>query len=363
MINKIQAFILFVFFSSHLFANDGAYYLKGNQLIPLFETTISIKKEILTIKKVNNSTIEVTVYYEFFNPDEEKELIIGFEAFSPSGDVDGTPKNGNHPYMNDFTVSFNSSIIKHEVAIVEDSTYMKNKVINALTLKEAIATIDNTNEVNFFYVYHFKARFKKGLNTIKHTYSYTISSGVEMNYYFDYVLTAANRWGNKQIDDFTLILDLGEFESCLIEPSFFKNENEWIINGLGKSNWISKEENGYMETEAVQFHLQKGTLIFQKLNFKPSGELVVFSRNEYSNENLNSLPFSYYRQEQIPTPDSDLEMKIMRNLPFARRGYVFTNKELAAFYSTLKWYLPNPNYVADVKSLTDLEKEWLEKIK
>ncbi len=51
-------------------ANDGSYYASGNHLIPVFETDISVKKEILTLKKIRNRFIEVTVYYEFFNPQE-----------------------------------------------------------------------------------------------------------------------------------------------------------------------------------------------------------------------------------------------------------------------------------------------------
>ena len=60
---------------------------------------------------------------------------------------------------------------------------------------------------------------------IKHTYNYDLSSSVYINYEFEYVLTAANRWANKQIDDFTLIIDIGEFETFSIYKSFFKNNS------------------------------------------------------------------------------------------------------------------------------------------
>ena len=61
-----------------LFANDGAFFARGNQLIPIQETSISVKKEILSIKKIRNQFVEVSVYYEFFNPDADKEIIVGF---------------------------------------------------------------------------------------------------------------------------------------------------------------------------------------------------------------------------------------------------------------------------------------------
>jgi Ca2+-binding RTX toxin-like protein len=63
-------------------ANDGVYYASGNQLIPINETDISVKKEVLTITRVGDH-VEVTVYYEFFNPGKPKDLLVGFEAPAP----------------------------------------------------------------------------------------------------------------------------------------------------------------------------------------------------------------------------------------------------------------------------------------
>jgi hypothetical protein len=73
--------LLFCITSAH--ANDGAFYAKGNQLIPILEKTICLQKEILTIKKVDNEWIDVTVYYELFNPGKTKTVLVGFEAHWP----------------------------------------------------------------------------------------------------------------------------------------------------------------------------------------------------------------------------------------------------------------------------------------
>lgn len=40
-----------ILFSHFIWANDGAFFAKGNHLIPINETDISVKKEILSIKK------------------------------------------------------------------------------------------------------------------------------------------------------------------------------------------------------------------------------------------------------------------------------------------------------------------------
>lgn len=360
MINKLILLLISISCSLNLQANDGAYFASGNQLIPILESDISVKKEILTLKKVRNQVIEVTVYYEFFNPNEEKTITVGFEAMSPSGDVDGAPKNGNHPYMRDFTVELNNTILKYDVAYVQDSLYIKNGKVNSIDLTNFEGRKEG-NDIDFYYVYHFNATFKKGLNIIKHTYSYDVSGGICYNYMFNYVLTAANRWGNKQIDDFTLIIDNGEFETFNVLKTFFKANSDWIINGIGKMENSTKYGDDY-----TRFHIQKGNLIFQKKNFKPSGELFVSSTSPYCDEDyepMEYLAFSYYSWNEIPEVLTDFEKKVLKNLPFARRGYVFKNKELQKFYTNLDWYIPNVNYIPVLNNLHEIEKKWIEKYK
>lgn len=343
------------------FANDGAFFAKGNQLIPIAETQISIQKEILYIKNINHQSIEVIVYYEFFNPGNEKTITVGFEAFSPSGDANGTPLNGQHPYMRDFTVELNDKILSHKIAYVNDDAYAKDGVIKTKSLAEIKGSITDENNVDFYYVYHFDAPFKKGLNKIKHTYTYDLSGSIEFAYEFEYVLTAANRWANKQIDDFTLIIDMGALESFTIENSFFTDSNDWLINGIGKSINVKGTPNSLVEKDATKFYIQKGNLIFQKKNFKPASELFLYNVNYFGTEISESIPFALYFQDNIPEPSSDFEKRILKNLPFARRGYVFKSTELQTYFEKLDWYIPNPNYTGDVEQLTETEKAWIKR--
>lgn len=340
-------------------ANDGAFYASGNHLIPIAESQISLTKEILTLKRVNRKYIEVTVYYELFNSGDEKKLTVGFEAFSPKGDVDGAPNKGQHPYMRDFTVELNQNILRYNVAYVEDSSYYKNGKVKSLDLN----TFDGETEgnyVDFYYVYHFDASFKKGLNIIKHTYNYDLSGGIEYDYNFEYVLTTAKRWANNQIDDFTLIIDCGPFESFAITKGFFKNANEWLIHGIGKVQDFKGVPNTLNGADALKFHMQKGTLFFQKKNFKIDGDLFLYSENYFNLASFDYIPFSIAQTRNIEEPKNDFQRKILRNLPFARRGYVFQNQELSNFFNKMDWYIPNPNYVADVAFLTEEEKKWIE---
>lgn len=340
--------------------NDGAFYAKGNQLIPMRETDISVKKEILCLKKIDNKYIEVSVYYEFFNPKEEKQLTIGFEAFSPDGDVDGTPKNGQHPYIRDFTVAVNNKILNYNIAYVTDSTYNKKGTIASIDLAKFNGS-KSGNSVDFFYVYHFNVNFKKGSNIIKHTYNYDLSGSVGYHYYFEYVLTAAKRWANKQIDDFTLLIDMGEFETYSINKSFFKSHRDWQLSGIGKWEEIKGNPNTFIENDALKFHMQKGYLIFQQKNFKVDGDLFLYAQNYINNQNLNYIPFSYYQESHITDAQNALQRKILYNLPFARRGYIFQNKELNDYFNNLDWYIANPNYLPNKEMLTIREQQWLEK--
>jgi hypothetical protein len=349
-------YILLLVVNYTAYANDGAYYTSGNHLIPINETDISIKKEILTIKRIKNGQLEVTVYYEFFNPKEEKKITVGFEAFSPSGDVDTRPKNGRHPYMNDFKVNLNNEILDYKVALVIDSNYVKNGKVNSTSLTKI-----KERDYEFYYVYHFEAKFKKGINIIKHTYKYDVSNSITYQYDIDYVLTAAKRWANKQIDDFTLIIEPGEFEVFMIDKTFFDSSKEWNINGIGRAEDLTAETNRNTEKNYAKFYLQKGKIVFHKKDFKINGDLSLYARSFHSSfyEHFEYIPYSYYPTDSYPEPKNDLERKILMNFPFARRGYIFKNQALADFYKKMDWYLPNPNYEANLDSLTPQERKWL----
>ncbi|AVM49577.1 YARHG domain-containing protein [Capnocytophaga sp. oral taxon 878] len=338
-----------------LYANDGAFYMAGNQLVPINETDIAVRKEILYIKKTKDFA-EVSVYYEFFNPKEEKEIIVGFEAGLPSGDATFEPVNGHHPYMYDFTVSLNNVFLPFEIAYVKTKAYEKTGKIKPSDLNSDKKIIQS--EDDFMYVYHFKATFKKGKNIIKHTYRYKLSGGVCYYYNFDYVLTAATRWANKQIDDFTLILDMGNFQTASISKTFFKNGNDWTFNGLGKVT---------EKPEYTNFYIQQGILVYEMKNFVPKGELSVEEMRPWGckEDSDQKFLFSLGKNWVIGSPEEKTpeERRIIRNLPFARRGYIFKDKTLQDVFKNEDWYLPNPSYVPEVEALTEEEKQLIKTFK
>lgn len=370
---RVPIFIIILLIAICTIANDGSYCVSGNTLKPLVETRISITKEILTItrNKKDNQKVDVSVYYEFNNPDEAKKLIVGFEAMSPSGDVNFEPIKGHHPYMTDFTVEMNDRVLPYKIHLASDSLYFTDGAFREMSDKEIAEEVyDQYSEG--IYVYHFNADFKPGKNIIKHTYTCELSSSVIDNYSFDYVLTAAMRWGNRQIDDFTLIIDMGDDELLQIPQTFFDSSNDWLLVGLGKSTSSSRadEEVYYRSTKYSQFYTKRGKLIFQKKNFKTQGELYFYSPriemfcdsfdlNSDSILNPMNLIGNEYLEEAIKPADS-LSRKVLRNLPFAIRGYIFKNNDLQTYFEKQVWYFPNQEYVTtEISGLSEREHNWV----
>lgn len=365
-------------------ANDGVYYANGNHLIPITETDISIRKEVLTIKHVEN-LLYVDVYYEFFNPAKDKTLLVGFEAadpypcFKPEDYEKGYP---NHPYIYNFTVEMNGKSLGYEVAHVDvfrpwawkertgTPEYYRHGQFQTIDFRQRVQELRDSEfymNAGICYAYHFQAHFRPGVNTIHHTYQYKVSTTAGYEYSFTYVLTAANRWANRQIDDFTLVLDMGDRQSFIVEPGFYSSLDEWQIEGLGRKN----DHRG-----CAMFHINQGEAVYQKKHFHPDGELELFGCDPlgfYINtkeDYLRAVEAMYLTAEGLSFMSrtdfteaftfSREERRILRNLPFAHRGYCFKNAALQAFYNATDWYLPDSTYTPDLEVLGTEERKWIE---
>jgi hypothetical protein len=361
--------LIFIFTPLLLKANDGSFYVNGNHLIPMNETRISIKKEILNIKLIDDYFF-IEVNYEFYNPDNLRILEIGFEAESPEGDVNREiPDNKRHPYIFNFTVSVNDTDTKYNTTIVNRDDYYKNGIYKKMDLKN----INYEDDPDFYhrYVYHFKAKFKKGLNTLRHTYQIKASTSVIDKYSLMYVLTTAMRWANKQIDDFTLNIDLGKSQTTLIQNSFFNSVSEWTFKGNGTAydtcHYFQSDE--YLNK--CEFNIQSGALYFHALNFKTKGELNLsiphsiyynnFSQNHNFDYSTNWLPLDM-NLDSFSSADS-ISLKILKNWPYARRGYIFKSQTLQSYFEKMPWYVRDPEYKAELSNLSAEEKKWLKSLK
>lgn len=359
--------VFFTILPSIMKANDGSFYVNGNHLMPMIETRIYIKKEILDIK-LRNGYFYVEVNYEFYNPDNLRTLEIGFEAENPEGDIDSEiPDNREHPYLYNFTVAINDSDTKYKTTIVNRDDYYRNGIYKKLDLSKI-----NDDDADFYhrYVYHFKANFKPGLNTLKHTYQIKASTSVIDKYALYYVLTTAMRWANKQIDDFTLNMDLGDLQTTLIKPTFFSSVKQWTFKGKGNAfdtcHYFQSDD--YMNS--CEFNIQNGVLSFHALNFKTNGELNLsiphciyfnhFSQDQNFNYTFNWLPLEMNLDSFSPA--DSISLKILKNWPYARRGYVFQSQKIQSYFEKMPWYRRDPEYVADFAKLSPEEKKWIKSL-
>lgn len=380
---KITLLLCAIVMSIASLANDGVYYASGNQLIPITETEIKVQKEYLSITRQENKLL-IHVYYEFFNPGEEKTLLVGFEAMSPGGawDIEEADfkKLTTHPYIHDFTVTINEQDVPYQVSHVDnsDGNYYTNGKFNEMNDQRALQLAQESYfmEIPYLFVYHFNATFKKGLNFVEHTYTFDESGYVGAEYCFDYVLTAANRWANNQIDDFTLDLDLGSHSTFDINESFFDGMEDWVVEGMGRMQELERYEN-----KILRFHIQEGNATFHTTDFHPNGELYVerpFFFNDdffdYESEDADckrivafEFKDAYTSAIRIFDEPKDVHctfsadmVKIMRNLPFAYRGYVFKTKMLQDYYESTAWYVADPDYVSDMNGLSESERKWVD---
>jgi hypothetical protein len=120
---------------------------------------------------------------------------------------------------------------------------------------------------------------------------------------------------------------------------------------------------------SAHFFCQHSPLVFSQKNFHPAGELNLYSVRNYELLDITTfdaaqhkLPFNPESTEGIVKATNELSHKILRNLPYARRGFVFKTPEIQAYYEKQKWYTPNPSYRSNEADLTEFEKNWLTKV-
>lgn len=370
-------------------ANDSSFSASGGQLVPAVETEISVRKEILTLKR-NGDRLRVDVYYEFHNPtSSDKKLIVGFVTPSPYERYFENPSDllAGQPCISGFRVEMNGFYLNHKLALVHRDVYdekkqdwvrldvFKNGKPNALSQHEIDGyaksiEIEESGSYDFDYVYYFDALFVPGVNIVKHTYEYELSNSAIHEFNFPYELTPACRWANGQIDDFTLIIDMGDFATFSIPDTFINDGDQWRIHGVG----TQKCENAYYgyESDETQhnFWIRNGYIEFKKKNFRPKGELYIYRILSFmTTEGSDFLASTVYDGYHDLSVDCDewfgdeyitaAQARILKNLPFAYRGYVFKSKDLQEVFNKAPWYIPTPSYVPNTSSLTEGERRWV----
>jgi len=378
-------FILF-FMVFYLVANDAEYVTSANGLVPIKSENIELKKEILNITKLKNGYFQVNIEYKLFNKGEAKSTLIGFEAPQPIGE-DNMPnqffyKNYNiakkqkaelEAIEKNKKVKGNSGIYNFKIEV--NGKKLSYKVVDVSAVKGGVGSTPYVG-----YLYYFHTNLKKGTNTIKQSYKCFTGGAVNSRYEFEYILATAKEWSGGKIGQIEINLNMGAFESFEMEPSFFDNLDNWIIkNGIARY-----EKSRYSDKKNIlKFYLIDGKATFKAKNFIPKDGIIILSWHNYRvpdahekilfNYKKSKLPLCIYYNKKILKECSAYNcfaffardyksLKILKNLPFARRGYIFKTDFIANYYSKIPWYKKDTNYKATMASLTQKERLWLQSI-
>lgn len=334
---KLIFIFCFAFFQKAK-ANDGVFYATGNTLIPLKETTIRLKKEILNLER-KGDWMQVDIYFEFFNPGPEKELTVGF--VTPPADGDVTEEEANHPQIKDFMVMANNNLLPYKVTRMDQTGFK----------------VDSKLANGYDFVYHFKIKFAKGVTVIRHSYLYKGGGSVEAKNDFDYRLTTGTTWANSAIEDFELNVNMGDDSYFAVPSSFGVTAVNWTVVGIGRlSNTM--QFNPYGEGEAgaslKMAYLRKGKLQLRIPNFKPQRDLSLAVFQLHNEVNLwcdKGVKNDFADMMQLVWGDSinatisqlsDNQLRLYRNLNYARMGYDFKDEVLKKAFSKYNWYIPDP---------------------
>jgi hypothetical protein len=166
--------------------------------------------------------------------------------------------------------------------------------------------------------------------------------------------------------------------------SFFKGADLWndvatmkVVDSTKATEWWEEYMNGYM---LVRGDGSKNTLVYKQMNFKPKGELRMSNYidinqamywYDYYSELLSDtavfdvavheIAYSFYAHNQdLRYAKDEFTLQVLRNYPFAIRGYPFKNRKLRKYYDSVDWYEAKEKCTFTAKDLSIEELKWIQ---
>ena len=362
MTNSFQQYLAVLFiisFSILAQADDSAISGWGDNLHPIQETRIELRKEVLTIRCVDVKDSRgwfdcrwyVDVYFEFFNPDEERTLRLAFVA--QRDDYDSKKENR----LADFTIQMNGGTVDCE------RTFGRDLGNNLIGVRDNLA----------YFV--FEGTFPHGNTTIQHTYNTGggLSTGTPVSFWLQYVLRSGSLWAGSKIGDFTVNL-VFESDFCYtiglpsaicsrmklvdhhhvdltgkqIQDSITAKQRDLRAEAYGPSR-LTFHANDYSPTENLfivfnSYHsygdgscrsADQPTVCDWACASKWLNRELILTVNPDFGPQLERMKQQLF--DRLRTMDQDA-INLILNLPFARAGYRFKDPKLFNFYSRYSWY-------------------------
>lgn len=344
---KYTSTLFFLFFASTLYANDSVIYEDAGNFFPMQESQIALSKEELRFTR-DGWYMRVDVTFTFHNPDDSSRTVqMAFVTEPPMGDVGDNPTR-----IEDFTVKVDDKLTPHSVRRIAERSKVRD--------------MDFSGDE---FLYMFEVEFKPGLTSVKHSCRVPFGS-VYYTDYFHYILETGLLWSNKEIGDFSLSIELGPNVYFSVPAFLHDSSDTWEINGTGR---IEDHVVNVGESPVRRVYLRKGTLNYQKRNFKPQRNLSF-----HIGKDVFSLFMPYATLSKIDRMIADMALatswgsmedigfkdyRLYRNLLYALHGYVFESAELRDFFSQAYWYIPGEKTQNDNIDFSERELRLLEMIR
>lgn len=357
-------------------ANDGVYYTAGNQIVPMQETDIRVTKEILTINIGDDGMADVDVYYELYNDGPQKTILMGFEADSPYNAYEPIKRQWEHPFISLFSVEMNGAMLPYSTALYASNFKLGDEPLDMKEWlnyeqvdedKEDVYLADDMlynprldSTCLYSHVYKFDATFLHGKNTVHHVYRYNMAMTVCTVFELAYKLSPATRWANHKIDDFTLRITTNNTAKHFLIAAEPFNDSEFIVKGgMGKVRKTDHYEDYYYEVS-----LRNGVLEWHAADFCPENELYITSADVLVGiDTPYKLGAFYDRSEhyrpELCTFDADIDKDILRNLPYAHRGYMFKKQKYQKYFEQFWWYMPDAYWEPSTADFTPTELQFI----
>ncbi|MCP1223151.1 YARHG domain-containing protein [Sebaldella sp. S0638] len=335
---KKVIFLILTAFCCIVFSNDWEFGSEGEHLIPLEMSDSSIKSEKI-VMKLTEKGMEINVKFVFESPKDEMKK-IGF--ITPPDEQQGQLS------MSDFKTKVNGKEVISMVEEFDKSPFKTNSILK----KEAEKMSESSEHSVNGYVYYFDAQFKKGGNIVEHSYIYSGSGGVDGKDY-EYVITTISKWKNKRVEDFELVIDMGNNSLFMLPYTFWKDNKKinWEIVGEGRMtdlnlsyryeeydmNVLVKVKNGYVRYKTKNFspdfdiNIHEGSFHNGFLDFLPGSK-----QGKYIYKDELTYIYGRYTDEIYQLSDEDI--RIIRNYPYAVAGYDFSDSALKKYFSQFFWY-------------------------
>ena len=124
----------------------------------------------------------------------------------------------------------------------------------------------------------------------------------------------------------------------------------------------SMKKVNYYDESCTEFTLRNGIVEWHATNFKPLDNMTIQSAERLNYDHFILGTF-YDRSDNYMPGAYMLELekmvdreRILRNLPYAHRGYIFKDKKLRKYFSQFWWYMPDADYQPSTKDFT--AREW-----